>query len=193
MRNCIVLLLIVSLSLDAANAQPLYPDTTMVPDSGWYIFNWDAVRFPDSSQTELAIADSLFEEELPWECGGTQDFVPELSTSNIIVFNERSTPVITFITNTFAFPIWEICGDPHGKWINIADPYKGWHEIDLFNQDTSRRARSISSFSETNAKQISSSAPPETPDPPKPVPIPEQPWYECILARAIRVTTRYST
>lgn len=174
----------------------VFPDTTMALDSGWYIYNWDSIPLQDSSQTEMAIADSLFEEELPWECGGTQDFVPELPLPGILVVNDPTicfTPIITFVPYTYAMPIWEGCWDPFGDYMVIVDPYKGRHEIDLFNQDTSRGVKSISSFSETHARQISSSPPPEVPDPPKPAPVPKQPWYECILPRAIRVTARYST
>lgn len=80
----------------------------------------------------------------------------------------------------------------HSPWlfsgclgVPAPDPYKSWYEINLF--DTTAENSSRTGLAATRSKEISTTPPSETPEPAKPVPLPEQPWYEAILPDPTRI------
>lgn len=201
MRNFGVLLLIISSSLTNAYAQRLNPDSTdTIPQ------NQLSMIIPDDT-CAFAFIDSL-PPNFPWmdtEERGWVGWFPWFSDSNIALLTGTYTVIVTepnpcvdttlqvdfiddpFICFTYPWIFPTVIGWSGGcLGVPAPDPFKGWHEIDLFGTDTAMHS-SLSSFCATNSRQISSSPPSETPDPPQPAPIPEQPWYQAVLPGAVRV------
>jgi hypothetical protein len=107
-----------------------------------------------------------------------------IDTSLHVTFVDESSMIYTYpwtvSPDAWCGRYWEGCLVP------APDPYKGWHEIDLFSIDSFFHS-SLSAFSQMQKGSITSVPPRETPEPPKPAPVPEQPWYQAVLPNPIRV------
>ncbi len=190
-------ILICSVQLDAQTESydgpiEVFPDTTVPLDSAKHVYIWESMP-----------ADCTYVVFLPYDetyCRDTTiaeivavDSIGENPSIVVIEWPSAYFPVITFAdcppgsVTSWLSGCWHGCGGPGDPWMLATDPFKGWHEIDLFGVDTGMIFTSLSSFSATNSRQISSSPHEETPEPPKPVPIPEQPWYEAVLPNPIRM------
>lgn len=179
------------------------PDTTVPFDTAWYNHLWDSVPHSQIRPvSEVTEGDSTSANEpfiYPWFGDSTM----VLTTTYTVIVNEPNpcvdpsllpsvpelTPLTIAFTEARTYPwylssSWELSSY---TTMYFPPPLQNTHNIDLLDQDTTHTASTISSFSETNARQISSSPPPAIPEPPKPVSVPEQPWYQAVLPNPIRV------
>jgi hypothetical protein len=195
----------VHLSAQYGEAQAVViPDTTVPFDTAWYNHLWDSIphsQIPPG--TEVTEGDSSSQNETftyPWFGDST---MVQTTTYTVIVtepnpcvdpaLSQPATglaPLIVDFTGARSYPWYpSISWELSSCYATIAFPpaVQNPHNIDLLDQDTAQTTSTSSSFSATNARQISSSPPPAIPDPPTPAPVPEQPWYQAVLPNPIRV------
>jgi len=195
MRNSVVLMVIVISSHTTLKAQKLFPDSGDTVPSDQL-----SMVLPPEGAVKATIRDSV-PSPYPWYNDSTLVLVgtytvivtepnPCVDTSIHVTFADN--PYIVFTDPWMSYP-WTIPtaddwfgGCWGGCLVPAPDPYKGWHEIDLFSDDTMHFS-SISGFEPTHKGLVSTKAPEETPESPKPVPVPEQPWYQALLPNPIRV------
>lgn len=101
-------------------------------------------------------------------------------------------PVVTFtdspITLPWSWGSWSVPYEPPtmDDWIIEAAPYRRTMHRGFFDT-TPLRDSSAFVYYETEQKQVSAIPPAKTPEPAKPVPLPEQPWYQALLPTPIRI------
>lgn len=179
----------------------VFPDTTITLDTAWYNHLWDSLPIFNPP-------DEVRGSEFPWDtsdtwpwAGDTNNFLNTtytviVSGPNPCVDTSRQSPDVgmaplhvTFvdISSSRSYP-WHTSWDPWsitGCMGTVYYPYKSWYEINLF--DTAKPHTSRIGFAATRAMEISTVPPTETPEPAKPVSLPEQPWYQAVLPTPVRI------
>lgn len=100
-------------------------------------------------------------------------------------------PVVTFLpytTGGWSWGDWSVSFYPitTDYWITVSEPYKNSLQAGFFDTTPLCDSSKFMLYN-TEPKQVSSYPPAKTPEPSKPFPLPEQPWYQAVMPNAIRV------